>query len=295
MPTHQRNAINIIYWLSAHKILATVLALSVFCAVVFFHDPITVWATAQFHKIGRDAYNQYAEYSFAALLIPLFATVGWLIRRNRHDLTGMSLLAGHIFLIFISYRYLVTFNIEFVHFFAYLLIAFLLLPVCRSMGETVLWTTLLGALDELYQYLVLNPDYGYYDFNDVLLNLIGAGTGTVIALLGGNGLMLAKPSTERPSMAIYAAVAIPLLLLVGWKTGWIALDPIVPTDGKPLFTFIRKAQAPGFWTEAYPGRVFHIVKPIEGTMGIYLFLGAFFGIDRWWSKQREAAFAKGNA
>ena len=280
------------HWLSTHRATAVASALATFAAVVFFHDPITVWATAQFHKIGRDAYNQYAEYAFGGLLVPLVAAIGWLILKNRHNQAAILLFTIHIFLIALGYRYLVTFNIEFVHFFAYLLIALLLLPACRSVGETVIWTTLLGALDELYQYLVLNPDYGYYDFNDVLLNLIGAGVGTVLALLGGNVLVNAEPSAGRVSVAVYVALSIPILVLVGWKTGWIAMEPMELKGGHPFFTFIRKAQPPGFWTEAYPGRVFHIVKPLEGAMAIFLFFGAFLGVDRWWLKQREAVVAK---
>lgn len=255
--------------------------LSYFC-VVFCHDAITVWATAQFHKIGRDAYNAYAQHFFTAMLVGVFLLfIGWALHSRRFRV-GFPLLFAHLLLIGISYRYLVTFNIEFVHFFAYMWIAMLLLPALRHPGEVLILVTLLGAADELYQYLVLNPTFEYYDFNDVLLNLVGAGTGLCAALLlTPKGTAWVKKVSWQRSPFVWSALALPILFFLLLPTPWVAIGPV--DEANPaLFALYRKIQDPAFWKEVYPGRVIHVVKPWEGVVWCACFFAAFFKLNNRW-------------
>ena len=81
----------------------------------------------------------------------------------------------------LAYRGLFAVNSEAIHFVQYGILALLLIPLVRRCGETIVLVTLLGILDEAYQYWVLHGDWGvYYDFNDVVLNLLGAAMGVLV-------------------------------------------------------------------------------------------------------------------
>ena len=266
----------VIRWLSTHRFVAVLLALALYYSVVFYHDDISEYAMVLYYNVGETLYNVYMEYAFIALLVPTLAILGWLIFRSGHWVFFLSLTLANLLMMWASYRLLVTYNIEFVHYFAYMAIAFVLLPVLRHLGETVVVVTLLGAIDEGYQYLVLNPKFEYYDFNDVLLNLIGAGTGVVTALMLGRGAIELRAMPLYASKAFWLALSVPLGFYLACQAGWAAVGPIENPDGGEVFALFRKAQGDGLWKEPYVGKFFHVVRPVEGSVLIYgLFLAYF--------------------
>jgi VanZ family protein len=77
---------------------------------------------------------------------------------------------------------LVVFNVENIHFPQYAVLTLTIFALFKHFGATVFWVTLSGVFDEGYQYFVLyrNNNIVYLDFNDIVLNLIGAGIGVAL-------------------------------------------------------------------------------------------------------------------
>lgn len=165
-------------------------------------------------------------------------------------------------LIVIAINLLMVVNVELIHVFQYCLMAILLYPFFKNLNTVLFFTTLFGALDEAYQYFYLFPEKaGYYDFNDILINMLGACLG--IVFLRSQGLKTVKTyGAWYKSPVFISIVLIAALFLIGLFTQFIGIKPD-KTDEISGFTLIRRAYAPGFWRQYLPGERFHILRPLE--------------------------------
>ena len=126
--------------------------------------------------------------------------------------------------------------------------------------SSLIWTTIAGAIDEGYQYFYLAPnETGYYDFNDVVTNLIGATFGLII-LKSFQVKGKDSPSFFKRS-EIKAIIGISIALILLYLTGvW----GIYISDGA-MFPIIKK-QLTTFWTTVPPQITYHVVRPWEGLL-----------------------------
>jgi hypothetical protein len=67
----------------------------------------------------------------------------------------------------------------------------------------------------------------------------------------------------------------------------MTIDPTSIQDGPNWFSLNRGVMPEGFWTEAYPGRRCHILRPWEGIALLYLLFAAFFFLDKIREKNRS--------
>ena len=129
---------------------------------------------------------------------------------------------------------------EMAHYPEYALLAILIARAidpartAQPSGRILFWTSLLGAIDELVQYVWLTPGYGnYYDFNDCLANLVGAALGVLIyyrAAPPGDVRDRGHGFARRETLA---AVALLVAVAIGVGAGRLQLTPAteVPPGG----------------------------------------------------------------
>ena len=179
----------------------------------------------------------------------------------------------------VSFKLLVIHNIELIHLPQYALLAVLLFPLVRRFGDTVFWATLLGAVDEAYQYFILAPDRTMqYDFNDIILNLLGAAFGVIFLFACG-----VSPE-PRKNKAWYANPV--LLTLLGLAAGVVILFQtnvlaLYQTGaGQSAMGVIVKELPQGFWSYIPHLHVrYHIVLPLEGLILTGLLLALYYSLD----------------
>ena len=270
---------NILKWLGKYKVISVLTAIVVYFCIVTFHDEITQVAIKMRQTFGRDQYNEFLAYFFLILLLVLAAWFAWNIYKSERKLLNIILAVTITGIMIFSFRFLMVYNIEAIHFVEYAIVAIILLPVLRSYGETVFWVTFLGVIDELFQYFFLVPEFEYFDFNDNVLNLLGAGAGVILVhSLGGNVVVLKKISWYK-SPAVITGLTILVLFFVLLLTGKMTINPTGIEDGGNWFSLNRETIPDSSWTEAYPGRRFHILRPFEGLALIYLLFLSFFILD----------------
>jgi hypothetical protein len=269
----------ILKWLGKNKLIAILLAIITYLSIVTFHDEITTLAIKMRNAIGRESYNTYLGYLFLILLLIASIYFAWLIMKSDRKWIKLALYAGITCLMVFSFRYLMTYNIEAIHFVEYAIVALLLLPVLRSYGETVFWVTILGLIDELFQYFFLVPTFKYFDFNDNVLNLLGAGTGAVLVFSLNPGAVEIKKYRWYRSPAILTGLVILLLFILLFSTGKITVDPL-GEDGTNWFSLNRGTMPENPWKEAYAGRMFYILPAWQGVGLMYLLFAGFFGMDK---------------
>lgn len=268
-----------IQWLGRNKILAVLLAIVVYFSIVAFHQVITDLAIKLRNAIGRDRYNEYLAYSFLVLLTIVVALLFYHSFRSRLRYVKLSISAGVTVLIVFSFRYLMVYNIEAIHFVEYMLVAVLLLPVLKSYGETVFWVTILGLLDELFQYRFLTPNFEYFDFNDITLNLLGAGAGAVVVFVLNSQSVKVRRNKWYRSPAFLTGTGLLTAFSILLLSGKMSINPVDTEGSEVWFSINRKSIPDGFWTTAYPGRIFHILRPFEGIVLMNLLFAGFYILD----------------
>ncbi|WP_298037272.1 VanZ family protein [uncultured Desulfuromonas sp.] len=249
--------------------------------MVFGHLPfsdVADWITGRLSReIFNGAITIFWCFSLAAFGLVLLRAV-----QGRPDREGGLLYAGTaVLLAAVSYNALFVTNVESVHFVQYALLALPLYALTHSFGRTVLYVTLLGALDEAYQYFVLYGDLKtvYFDFNDVILNLAGGALGVVaiflLADLPRPPRLAAGGGRRIVGAMILSAVAAVLLA----SCGLIRAYP--GPDGGSGALLLSRAPAPEhFWVELPWGKTYHVLHPLEGLALAGLLLLFFSRMDR---------------
>ena len=262
-------------WLSAHKIVNVAIAVVYYLLIVLPHE-----------QVGRAIVNLFktksrAYYQHTVLLIGVVALCAVLlflaqkIKNHPYQTRVLIALSATIAMMIVSFNLLLVHNVEIIHFVQYASFGFVIYPLFRNANKTLFWCTLAGAIDEANQYLILAPqNTDYYDFNDVILNQLGAGMGLVILFaLGFYNAQRAKTKWYQ-SAEIITSVAIVISLIVMYVAGEFSY--YMPTQGDaPLFVLIKKVY-PNFFTEIKHLNVrFHVVKPYAGLVIVAL-IGVFY-------------------
>lgn len=241
------------------------------------HDHVQDVAYVLQAAAGRDVWSPTVAVAGAAG----FAVLAWAaIRRLRASPVGRAATAASVAtavaLVAASLTLLAT-NMEAVHFVQYALPALPVYALTRRFGTTVVVVGVLGALDEVWQYVVLHASWGVpCDMNDIVLNALGASLGCACILVFAT---CAARDGDRGAWAAPAAAA----LVFG--AGGVALHAagllaLHPEDGPAPILLSRLARPESRWQEPEWGRAHHLVHP---GLALVVCLAAAFGhaaIDR---------------
>ena len=124
-------------------------------------------------------------------------------------------LVGLAAVIAIAQALIVVNGIEAIHYPQYALMAWLLVRTGMGLERSWLTATALGAVDEIWQWQTLPRAVpGYLDWNDILLNAVGAALGVLIVVR-----MRRAPSAEALLSNVQVAGALAVAGLVALLSG----------------------------------------------------------------------------
>ena len=223
-----------------------------FGAIAGYHLTFTDWLLAS-HPTPFGAIKP-AAYLGQALTLTALAVVLYLAHRawrGRRRLVSVGYWIGWVAAVLMIDRTLIFSLPEYLHFPQYAILAWLLakaLDPARKrfvVGRVLFWTTLLGAADELNQYLFLTTRYShYFDVNDVLINLLAAVAG--VLLYYGFQPLPARPGRGEPGEGQDAA-ALPTVC----PTGAIVPSPLLQSL-LPRRERVRETEHGGWAAERLP-------------------------------------------
>jgi len=169
-------------------------------------------------------------------------------------------------------------NVEAIHFLQYGVFAILCFPLIKNYSLTLAYTTLAGAIDEMYQFYYLAPERTeYYDFNDVIINLIGAVFGLILirSLNRPSYRYSFKSFINSNHFKVFLGLAI---VIIGLFISGILIKVYEPENVYAKFWLIRK-QSIGFWKEIPRFNFrYHIVQPWEGIGIVALLMVLYSGL-----------------
>jgi VanZ family protein len=182
---------------------------------------------------------------------------------------------------------------EYAHYPQYALLAWMLAHVLDPnrqrwpLVRILFWTTLLGALDELLQYVWITRSYSdYLDFNDFLVNLIAACAGMMLYY----GFRQRPAISQRSTCVEWCVVgAITLAATLGMGLGKVVVYPeriaspsgVVQTDNGSQQFWLQ--QGPSHYGGHFPGKrhpTFFVLPPWAGLL-LMLLVGAVFSRFPW--------------
>jgi hypothetical protein len=268
-----------IEWLRRHPVLTCILATGYFFAVVLPHEHVQVQVARLFEGMPRQEYQEVILVGGLAVFGMYLAVLGVLAVMNRKVNATLAYLAITLILLVLSVHILVIHNFEMIHFPQYIFLAILIFPLVMRYGETVFWTTLLGAVDEAYQYFYLAPQRtAYFDFNDIILNLLGAALG--VLLIFSSGVPAKAYNMKKwyvsPVFRTIALLVIGITIL--FQTPLLNMYP--SADETSMRSALIQKSPEGFWEHVpHLNDKFHIVRPIEGILLVILLLLLYYTMD----------------
>lgn len=270
---------NFVQWLHHRQKTNICLVLLFFLLVVLPHEQVGLFIVHIFKDYSRDTYNLVilimGLVGLAAYFVPLIKY----IYRGKHRKLKIFYTVSTLIFVIIAFNLLVIVNVEIIHFLQYGLMALLVFPLTLRYGETLYWCTLLGAIDEAYQYFYLAPHRTeYYDFNDVIINLLGAALGLILLRI----MDIGQIGVQRKKW-IKTAPAIVTILLSGvvfilWKVGILFVYP--PAGGLNEGFLLVKKVPPGFWSIIHPNVTYHVIQPLEGIILLTIFFAFYAGLGK---------------
>lgn len=266
------------------------LALIYFAVCALGHLQFSLWLVAR--RSGAGGAYAYQDALGPLLLAGLVVLVGWVLWQGwlmgrLAALLGLWTLWGAVLALWDRG---LTYSLpEYLHHPQYAILAILLARAldpqrrCLMVGQVLLWTTLLGMLDELLQYLWITVSYSeYLDFNDFFTNLIGAMAG-VLLYYGRPGTSAEARAPARWAWAVSLGLAVCVALGLG--SGRMAVTPQAPVPQGGLghgaqgeWVWYLQRTVPGrfdtWHAGPYRGR-YWILGPLSG-MGLLLGTGGLF-------------------
>ena len=274
--------------------LATAIYFTVSCLM---HLQFSLWLVRPRESPwGRYALSDFVPEAAALGALLLVVVVAWQLRRSPspRKLAGLWLMLATA--AWAIDRWLTYSANEYFHYPQYALLAWLiarLLDPRRERwvpGRVLFWTILLGAIDELLQYVWITTSYSHYvDFNDVLVNLVAGAAGV---LLYYGAAQTPAAATVRPWLAgpePKAGMILMLLVATVLASGRLQLSPANEVgpggfaqdlDGRRALFLQRSAGLHGSW-QAGPHRGRHyVLGPLEAVLLVAMTSVAFTGASR---------------
>jgi len=214
------------------------------------------------------------------LLLMLFALyLIWYSIKGSYGNRGLIVWLIWLLLTGIINRYLLATPIENIHFVQYGILSSLLLWGLNTGGNThrlliprvLFWSTLAGIIDEVLQYFWITASYSdYMDFNDFLLNMMGAIAGilfyTGFAPLQTITLKTGTISLRQIITSFEAKTVFLLCLIVSL---FYSLGMFQWTDME------RKPGSFGSWQPNFAQGEFYVLSPSEGGLLLLVLFAGF--------------------
>ncbi|WP_326541309.1 VanZ family protein [Pseudorhodoferax sp.] len=274
---------------ATERILRWGLVLAYFLATSLGHLAFTEWLLQPRESawLGGYAFKNAVPALLVAAAVLLLA---WVWRTALRDPRGFWA-TGWVWLAWAAcvatVDRLLTYSVyEYAHYPQYALLAWLVARALdpertgRRNARILFWTTLLGMVDECMQYLWVTPTYGnYLDFNDFVVNLLGAAAGLALTRAVPAAAVPARRAAARTEWCVAAGLA--LVVAGAMLGGRLVLSPAagltVPPggwatgpDGVARLYLQRAAGWYGSVQEGPHRGHYRILGPQEGLLALVL-------------------------
>lgn len=244
--------------------VCTIFYLSTVFPHAWFGTTLNNWVFSEWTRVQYDKAVLYIVILLFLLALFLLAN-----RISRIDIASLLHLSFSFLVASFIWKTGFVINIEAIHFIQYGILAILIHPITNNFMATHLWCLILGIVDEAYQYFYLAPDATFYfDMNDVITNIAGAGFGIFFWMTMKKHTSLSSNNHLLPAILSGFLAAILLFL-------FLFLDPNHP------FSVLKKP-IDVFWTPIHGSSdYFHIIGMVEGLLLVAAIMFIYHRLYKW--------------
>ncbi|MEK6673846.1 MAG: VanZ family protein [Nitrospirota bacterium] len=271
---------SLISFLGKHKLVNILIGACYYLATVLLHEEVSKVSVWIQDKLTLMVYNNLITVIGVALIVAMSSYIANRIRLSSDRYFRTFYLFMTIGLVVLSYTTLMVVNVEAIHFLQYTMLAIPVFAVTLHFGDTLFWTTFLGAIDEAYQYFVLK-NWKYFDFNDIVLNLVGGAIGVMLIYIMLDYKRFAPDIKNRKwfkSPAIITSALLTVSSLLLYMAGVVRTYP-GPDSRKAVILLSKELPSKEFWISFKWGKTYHILKPVEGIILCIVLAGIYYLID----------------
>lgn len=252
-----------------------------FGLVVVSHE----WVSTVYSQVVRHFGRSKMESTLSGASWVLGVLVGsWCLfmfkQRDKEAIRLLLLWGAVLSLMVVADGLLIVTNIERIHYPQYALLAILLRMALSDDFLVIVLATLAGMLDEFVQF-VWNPQYTkYLDFNDFVLNALGAVAGVLLFRTLWTKDRQATESLPKVRGWTYGVTGAVLLMtglavwagrIMPYRAGEEGFEVLTQVGGKLTFV-LSFVTHPNSWTVSEYGRSYHVLSGLEGLVVLALVL-----------------------
>lgn len=256
----------VIQWLSKNRSVNLILVVCYALFIVFAHEWFVNLSVEAMNSLSLPVYDRLvAVFMVVALLVIVYLAYCGFKLRNGISKVGLGFLILTLAGLVVHFFVLTEMNIEFIHAIEFGLLAFLVYPLAGRFGGAVAFSLPVMLFDEWYQYQVLFDYVEYFELNDVVLDLLGAG----LFMSALNSFNLGLTETPVPFLKrseLYLLLILTVGVAFGLATGMIAT--YTETASESAWLVMNEIKEPyGFWrVHPYIGSTYHVLEPISGLV-----------------------------
>lgn len=252
-------------YLKANKGPNVLIVLVYYILVVLPHNVVGIWINGLFEQYSRPTYNLIVLAVATVVSVAILVSLVPRIKKHPSKREVLTYIILSLIFSVLCLNILMVINVEMVHFLQYAILAILIFPLNRSYIGTIIWCTIAGGVDEAYQYLILESNAFYYDFNDVVLDNLGACMGVLVLYI----FEVFPAATTQKSLYkrsdFLAIIGLVLFMIVLGMAGQFSLNNI--EEAPAFFTLFKSPPPAGFWYYPIgPYARFHILLPIPALI-----------------------------
>ena len=257
-------------WLRKHPLVTGGLIVAYTLFILLMHDPLVNLSIFVMQGLSLPVYNQLVAL---IMIVTAIFGGGWtainLWKHKNHRGVKLFFLIATLGFFVLHALFMFEMNIEIIHAAQYAVGGYLWYALTGRAGAAMILTLPIMLLDEWYQMNVLYiGQVEYLELNDVILDLLGVGTVTVLLWIAGVPVVK-KPVLARPEL--YVLLLIVVAIAVAINTCYISL---FPNETCPhTWLVLNSLENPDIFWQIHPFTQarYHVLSlPEAGTIGLGL-------------------------
>lgn len=255
-------------WQTQNRLINLLLVIGYVVFLVFAHEWFVNLSVKVMNGLSLTIYNRLVAVISASGLVGVLGLVGLAVRSKANvQRSGVLFVMAILAALVVHFFVFTEMNIEFIHAMEFGLLAALIYPLVGRYGAAVIYSLPVMLFDEWYQYQVLFDWVEYFDFNDILLDLLGAGLFLAVLKTFNNAAEMPAPIFKRPEVYVLLFMVLAVLLLLLSS----AVVPYPENVEPNTWLILNNIKEPyGFWRE-HPliGSSYHVLEPIAGLVTVF--------------------------